>query len=141
MTVDAIFRPQIRIAVVTLTAGGVILAGGTAVDAAFRLGALSAMALMGLAVALTILSIAIWKGARLARMASLVATGGQLVAILGLVWELSHGIDPGKANELLQLGVDPYLGLWANVAYSSAAVAIFLWAIVPLVIHRRLRVT
>jgi len=131
MTLDAVFRPPIRIAFVTLTAVGAVLACVSAVVGALRLGGLSSLALMGPAVALAILAIAISKGARWARVVSLVATATQPFAILALAWELSQGMTPPKANELVRLGLHPYLGLWVNMAYSSAAFAIFIWAIVP----------
>ena len=137
MTLDAIFRPRIRTAVVILTTAGAILAGGTAVDAALRLGALPALAFIGPAVGLTILSAATWRGVRWARMLSLVALGGQLAGIVGTAWELTHGVDPGKASELLRLGVDPYVGLWVNMAYSSAAFVIFLLAVLPVAMRSR----
>jgi hypothetical protein len=40
----------------------------------------------------------------------IVGLAGQLAAIAGITWELSHGVDARKASQLRQLGFDPTRG-------------------------------
>jgi hypothetical protein len=55
------------------------------------------------------------------------ALGGQVGAVLGTSVELAVGINPGKATQLRQLGVDPTAGVLINLTYSDLASMLFFW--------------
>ena len=58
--------------------------------------------------------------------------------MVGSAIQLAVGVDRWKAGELRALGVDPALGVAANLAYSAAAFVVFLLLLRRLLLHRRL---
>ena len=67
------------------------------------------------------------RGRRWVIRVIVVGLAGQLAAIAGIMWELTHGIDVRKASQLRRLGVDPTAGVVVNLVYSSIGFALFCW--------------
>ncbi len=86
-----------------------------------------ALAYVPVAIGLTGGALMVLRGTRWVVRVIIVALAGQLVAIAGTAWALSHGIDAGKASQLRQLGFDPTAGVVINLIYSSIAFALFCW--------------
>jgi hypothetical protein len=117
----------LRIATAALALAGVLLAAGTAGPAFTRLGTAQGLGFLAVAVAGIGLAVAVLRGARWALVTATVAQGGQLAAVVGTIWELTGGIATSKAGMLRRLGISPVAGLLVNLAYSTAAVALFCW--------------
>ena len=81
------------------------------------------------AVALVVLAIATARGAPWALVVTGVLLGAQVFGALGSSWELVHGADGDKAEELRNLGIDPTFGIALNLIYSLAAFTLFAWAL------------
>jgi hypothetical protein len=111
---------------------GAGIAGLTMVLAAARLGAGASLpyAAAAVAVALVVLAAATHRGHRWALITSLVQLGAQLPGVVGSAVELALGEAAGKAAVLRSLGIDPTLGVLANLAYSATAFGLFSWALI-----------
>ncbi|WP_412538551.1 hypothetical protein R8Z50_22180 [Longispora sp. K20-0274] len=84
------------------------------------------MAFLAAGVGLAMVAAGVVRGARWVLVLAVVGFGGQIWAVAGTLWELTHGIDAGKARELRLRGVDPTVGVAINLAYSAASV-LFGW--------------
>jgi hypothetical protein len=124
-----VFHRRLRRCVAALSMAGAGLAGVSAVLALARLGTGQALAFTAVALASTVLAIAVLRAAAWALWISIVALGGQLAAVAGIVWELAAGIDAGKAGMLRRLGFDPTLGVLINLVYSTVASLLFGWLV------------
>jgi hypothetical protein len=83
------------------------------------------------AVALALLAVATYRGNQRAALISLFLLGSQLIGAVGAAWELAYGSDDtAKARHLHELGVNYRLALAANLAFSSVASIVFIWAMV-----------
>ena len=96
-----------------------------------------ALAYIPVAVGLTAVAVLVLRGTRWAIQVVVVGLAGQLVAIAGIIWELSHGIDARKASQLRQLGLDPTAGVVINLIYSSIGLALFCWFAARWLVARR----
>ena len=59
-----------------------------------------------------------------------------MVAIAGLLFELTHGVAAVKAGQLHDLGVSPAVGVTVNLVHSTAAFLLFLVVTDRVVAHR-----
>ena len=125
---------------VALWLAGVLIAGGTAVDAWARLDALGALPYLAAAAGLAVGAVYTARRATWALLITLIAFGGQFAGVVGSAIQLAVGVDRWKAGELRALGVDPALGVAANLAYSAAAFVVFLLLLLlrRRLLHRRL---
>jgi hypothetical protein len=123
------FGPRIRRATAALWLVGAVISGVTAALAASHVGFRHALVFMLAAVALVVLAAGTIRGVRSALLISSVLLGAQLFGALGSAWELVHGVDGSKAQELHDLGVDPTLGVVLNLLYSLVAFVVFLLAL------------
>jgi hypothetical protein len=81
------------------------------------------------AVGLAALAGGTYRAVRAAEIATLVLLGSQMLGVLGATWELVRGDDDGaKARHLEKLSIDFRLALVANLIFSAAASAVFIWA-------------
>ncbi|GAA5172649.1 hypothetical protein GCM10023321_72820 [Pseudonocardia eucalypti] len=117
------------------------MAGFTAPLAAWRVSVGSALVFIAVAVCLVVLAVGTLRRARWALLIGLVGCAGQLVAVVGTVFELAHPLDTAKTRELLALGIDPTLAVSINLIYSAAASALFVWAALRSITTRRRRAT
>ena len=85
------------------------------------------LAYIPVAIALTAVAVMVLRGTRWVIRIIVVVLAGQLAAIAGTTWELSHGIDARKASQLRQIGFDPTAGVVINLIYSSIGFALFCW--------------
>ncbi|OMC19076.1 hypothetical protein [Mycobacterium sp. SP-6446] len=123
----AAFHRPLAISVAGLMLAGVGLAVTALVSALAHRETGQALAYIAVAVALTGVAVLVLRGMRWVIRLVIVVLAGQLVAIVGIVWELSHGIDARKAGQLRQLGFDPTAGVVINLIYSSVGFALFCW--------------
>jgi hypothetical protein len=70
------------------------------------------------------------KGYRWALWGAVVVLGGQIAAVVGTAWELTHDIAEVKAAQLRQLGFTPTTGVIVNLIYSGCAFFLFAWIVV-----------
>ena len=81
------------------------------------------------AVGLAGLAAATYRGVRAAETVSLVLLASQILGVVGSAWELAQADETGaKARHLDDLGIDFRLAILANLIYSAAAFAVFVWA-------------
>jgi len=93
-----------------------------------------------IATALGAMAVATGRGNRRAEVVTLVLLGSQLFGAAGAAWELAYGADDtAKARHLHDLGINYRLALAGNLAFSTLASAVFVWAMVRLVRTRRHR--
>jgi hypothetical protein len=119
----AFHRPLV-ISVAGLMLAGVGLAVMALVLAAAHRETGQALAYIPVAIGLTGVAVMVLRGTRWVIRLIIVVLAGQLAAIAGTTWELSHGIDARKANQLRQLGFDPTAGVVINLIYSSMGFAV-----------------
>ena len=125
---DCVYAGPVRVAVATLWAIGVALAGGTAVVAAVRVDGAAALPYVVAATALAALLVGVMRRSRWALVVSLVLLAAQVFGVFGAAWELSTGVSEVKREELERLALDPELGVALNLVYSLVAFAVFVWA-------------
>ncbi|OMC53268.1 hypothetical protein A5745_22310 [Mycobacterium sp. IS-2888] len=123
----AAFHRPLAISVAGLMLAGVGLAITALVSAVAHRETVQALAYIAVAVALTAVAVMVLRGFRWVIRVVLVALAGQLLAIAGIILELSHGIDARKAGQLRRLGFDPTAGVVVNLIYSSVGFALFCW--------------
>lgn len=131
------FHRPLAISVAGLMFVGVALAITALVLSLMHDEAGHALAYIPVAIALTAVAILVLRGVRWMVLAILVVLAGQLAAIAGTVWELTHRIDAPKAQELQQIGFDPTAGVVINLIYSSIGFALFCWFAVRWLSARR----
>jgi hypothetical protein len=123
------FSPRIRRATAVLWLAGAVICAVTAALAARHLGLPQASVFAAAAVGLVVLAAGVIRGVRSALLISSVLLGAQLFGALGSAWELAHGVDGSKAQELHDLGIDPTFGVVLNLLYSLVAFVVFLLAL------------
>ncbi|OMC44018.1 hypothetical protein [Mycobacterium sp. IS-1264] len=133
----AAFHRPLAISVAGLMLAGVGLAITALVSAVAHRETVQALAYIAVAVALTAVAVMVLRGFRWVIRVVLVALAGHLLAIAGIILELSHGIDARKAGQLRRLGFDPTAGLIINLIYSSVGFALFCWFVARWVAARR----
>lgn len=81
------------------------------------------------AAALAAFAAATHRGNRRAQIITLVLLGSQVIGAVGAAWELAYGADDtAKARHLRELGVNYRLALATNLAFSTLASFVFIWA-------------
>ena len=100
------FHRPLAISVAGLMLPGVGLAVTALVLAVAHRETGQALAYIPIAIALTGVAVMVLRGTRWVIRVIIVGLAGQLAAIAGTTWELSHGIDARKASQLRQLGFD-----------------------------------
>lgn len=115
-----------------ISVAGLMLAGVGLAVTAFVLAVVhhetgQALAYVPVAIVLTAVAVLVLRGFRWVIRVVLVVLAGQLVAIAGIILELSYGIDARKAGQLRRLGFDPTAGVIINLIYSSVGFALFCW--------------
>ena len=76
-------------------------------------------------IGLAVLTVATIRGAPWAFAIDTVVLGGQVIGVIGVLFELSHFDTSEKAAQVRALGADPLLGLLANLIFSAIGVALF----------------
>jgi hypothetical protein len=127
----------LRATVAGLWLVGVAFAGFTAPLAWRRTGVVSALPFIAVAAGLSVLAVAVRRANRVALILSTVGLGAQILGVLGSAWELLHGVEGSKADELHRLGVDPEFGVTLNLIYSAVASAVFAWIVTRWLAARR----
>jgi hypothetical protein len=80
-------------------------------------------------IGLVALAAGTYRAVRATEIVTLVLLGSQILGVVGAAWELARGDDDGaKARHLDNLGINFRLALVANLVYSAAASAVFIWA-------------
>jgi hypothetical protein len=125
-TVPVLHRP-LKIGIVALALTGVALAATGAIAAFSHHQTGHAGAFVVVAVVLATAALLFVRGLRWAVAVWLVALAGQLAAIVGTIWELTHGIATAKAQQLRSLGFDPTTAVIINLMYSTVGFALFCW--------------
>jgi hypothetical protein len=121
------FHRPLAISVAGLMLAGVGLAVTALVLAVTHRQTAQALAYIPVAIGLTGVAVMVLRGTRWVIRIIIVVLAGQLAAIAGTTWELSHRIDARKAGQLRQLGFDPTAGVVLNLIYSSIGFALFCW--------------
>jgi len=121
------FHRPLAISVAGLMLAGVGLAVTALVLAVAHRETGQALAYIPVAVGLIGVAVMVLRGTRWVTRVVIVVLAGQVGAIAGTIWELSHGIDARKASQLHRLGFDPTAGVVINLIYSSIAFALFCW--------------
>jgi hypothetical protein len=121
------FHRPLAISVAGLMLAGVGLAVTALVLAVAHRETGQALAYIPVAVSLTGVAVMVLRGTRWVIRVIIVVLAGQLGAIAGTTWELSHGIDARKASQLRHLGFNPTAGVVINLIYSSVGFALFCW--------------
>jgi hypothetical protein len=124
-----VLTPPIRRAAAALWIAGAAIAGVTALLAAAHESTASGLVFATVAIALLMLAIATARATRWALVVTMVLLGAQVFGALGSGWELLHGADGDKAQELRSLGIDPTFGIALNLVYSLLAFGLFVWAL------------
>jgi hypothetical protein len=135
------FHRPLAISVAGLMLAGVGLAVTALVLAVAHRETGRALAYIPVAIGLTGVGVMVLRGTRWVIRVIIVGLAGQLAAIAGITWELSHGIDARKASQLRQLGFDPTAGVVINLIYSSIGFALFCWFATRWLVARRRRHT
>jgi hypothetical protein len=131
------FHRPLAISVAGLMLAGVGLAVTSLVLAVAHRATGQAVAYVLVAVGLIGVAVLVLRGTRWVNRAIIVVLAGQIGAIAGTIWELSHGIDARKAGQLHRLGFDPTAGVVINLIYSSIAFALFCWFAARWLVARR----
>ncbi|WP_328400746.1 hypothetical protein [Nocardia sp. NBC_00403] len=121
------FHRPLRIATAALAVTGVCLAiTGLALSLAHedrgRAGVFAVVAVVLMVAAAMVL-----RGGRWVSSAAVILLGGQWIAMAATIFELVHGIDWVKTQQLQRLGVDPTVGVTINLVFSSIAALLFAW--------------
>ena len=125
-------RPGRIATVCVLVAGiGLTVTGLTASLAHHQSG--QAAAYVAVSVVLTAFAVLVWRRVRWATLLCLIALAGQVFAVAGTIWELTHSVAAVKATQLQAIGFNPYTGVTINLIYSATSFGVFCW----IVAHRR----
>jgi len=125
-----LLRSSDRRAATALWAIGSALAGSTAILSEIHGLAAIAVVYAVVAAGLAVLAVATRRGKRWAEITTFVGLGSQLVGAAGAAWELAYGPgDTPKARHLKELGINYRWALFANLVFSLAASAVFIWAV------------
>jgi hypothetical protein len=123
----SVFHRPLKISVVVLVLAGVAMAMTGAIAALSHQQSFDAAVFVAVAVVLAALAILIVRGVRWVIALCFVVLAGQLGAIVGTIWELTHGIAAVKARRLQRLGFDPTTSVVINLIYSSIGFGLFCW--------------
>lgn len=123
----SVFHRPLKTGVVLLMIGGVALAVTGALAAVSHSQEINAVAFVAVAVVLVAAAVLVARGVRWAVAVCFVVLAGQLAAIVGTVWELTHGVAEIKAGQLRALGFDPTISVAINLVYSSVGFGLFCW--------------
>jgi hypothetical protein len=134
---DALLPRGMGNLVVALWLLGATIAGLSTWLALLKLGALAGLPYAVVAAGLVVLALATRRRVPWALAASLFLLGLQLLGVVGSAIELRLGEAASKTSTLRSLGVDPTLGILANLAYSAAASGLFGWTLIAFVVRRR----
>ena len=123
----SVFHRRLKISVVLLVLVGVAMAMTGAIAALAHQQSVNAAVFVAVAMILAAVALLIVRGVRWVIAVCFVVLAGQLVAIVGTMWELTHGIAAVKARQLQGLGFDPTTSVVINLIYSSIGFALFCW--------------
>jgi hypothetical protein len=123
----SVFHRPLKISVVVLVLAGVAMAMTGAVAAFSRQQSVNAAVFVTVAVILAAVAILIVREVRWVIAVCFVVLAGQVAAIVGTTWELTHGIAAVKARQLQGLGFDPTTAVVINLIYSSIGFGLFCW--------------
>jgi hypothetical protein len=123
----SVFHRPLKISVVVLVLAGVAMAMIGAIAALSHQQSFDAAGFVAVSVVLAALAILIVRGVRWVIALCFVVLAGQLGAIVGTIWELTHGIAAVKARQLQGLGFDPTTSVVINLIYSSIGFGLFCW--------------
>jgi hypothetical protein len=124
------FDRPLRTALACWLAMAVGLALTGVVAAAIHAQTRQMVAFMAVAIVLSIVVVLAWRNVTWVLAVCLLAGGGQVFAIVGIIWELTQGVATVKAEQLRAIGLDPRLGVSLNLAFSAIGFALFCWSIV-----------
>jgi hypothetical protein len=122
-----VFHRPLKVGVVVLVLAGVVLALTGAIAAFLHQQYGNAAVFVAVAVVLAAVAVLIGRGVRWAVAVCFGALAGQLGAIVGTIWELTHGVAAVKAQQLQTLGFDPITAVAINLIYSSIGFGLFCW--------------
>jgi uncharacterized membrane protein len=122
-----VFHRPLKISVVVLVTAGVAMAITGAIAALSHQQSVNAAVFVAVAVILAAVAILIVRDVRWVIAACFVVLAGQLGAIVGTMWELTHGVAAVKARQLQGLGFDPTTAVVINLIYSSIGFGLFCW--------------
>jgi hypothetical protein len=134
---DALLPRRLGNLVAALWLMGAAIAGLSTWLAVMKLGALTGLPYAVVTAGLVVLAHATRRRLPWALAASLFLLGLQLLGVVGSAIELRLGEAASKTSTLRSLGVDPTLGIMANLAYSAAASGLFGWTLIAFVVRRR----
>jgi len=132
----AFYRP-LRLAVTALILAGVGLAVSAAILSMLHRVPAQLPVYAAVAVLLSIDAVLVWRQVWWAVLLTLAVLGGQVVAVAGIIVELTVGIADVKARPLHQLGVNPTAAVAINLFYSVIGVALFCWFVARWLTARR----
>jgi hypothetical protein len=81
-------------------------------------------------IGLTLLGVGTVRRDRWAYRIVVVGLGGQILGVIGVLWQLAHFSESSEAAKVQSLGADPLLGLLTNLAICVVCVALFVRAVV-----------
>ncbi len=125
-----VFSAPLRWCTAVLCLAGTGLCALAAVLSFQRVGTAQAIVYIVVGIALLAAGFVVVKGYRWALWGALVVLGGQIAAVVGTAWELTHDIAAVKAVQLRQLGFTPTTGVTINLIYSGCAFLLFAWIII-----------
>jgi hypothetical protein len=126
----AVFDAPTRGVVATLWFFGATLAALAALLSFMRPGFSPYWIFLILSVLLLLIAYSLLTSRMWAFAVSFVLLVGQVVGVVGTTLELVYGIDSNKATELRALGFDARFGVWINLAFSVASVAVLAIALI-----------
>jgi hypothetical protein len=110
-----------RIATVALLIGGIGLAAIGLIAALAHGQTGQAVAYLLVIVMLSAAAVAVWRQVRWVTMLCLIGLGGQAVAAVATIWELTHSIAHVKVAQLHAIGINPTIAVIINAIYSAIA--------------------
>lgn len=134
-----VFHRPLRLATVGLCLAGVGLCALAGVLAFARVGPVQGLIFTVVGMVLVAAAVAVARGYRWVLVVAVIVLGGQVGAVAGTAWELTHGVADVKARELRALGFDPRLGVAVNLVYSAVACVLFGWFVARWYRDRRAR--
>jgi hypothetical protein len=121
------FHRPLRIATAMLVLAGVALAAIGTTAALIHHSPGPATSFIIVALTLTCAAALLIRGNRWIIAITVVALGGQWIAVAATTWELIRGIAPIKSRQLHDLGFNPTAGVTINLIFSTIAGLLFTW--------------
>jgi hypothetical protein len=118
-------RVTIGIPVMLMAGVGLAVAGAIGAFAHDRVGDAAVFVAVGTVIGAVALLVR--RGVRWATILCLAAFAGQLGAVIGTGWELTHTVADVKAGQLRAIGFDPVTAVTINLVYSFLAFILFCW--------------